>query len=618
MRIIKKEICREELKSRIPGFFAYLEENDNGEFVLHKATDSPIGCYGKVIEAINMPVSLVIDGNMLLESGKTYSYRTVMNYYHRYKDELDDENDFKSFILKGIGKIEINLDELGLKEKENDLVPSVIYIATVRNILKDYNKYRIIYENYANDDDSFDINLLDEELCCACKTYRRMGGNKMYEKLVEWKNEAEKIADEYYGYADNGKSCICLNVNLTQSVCDLGYLSCYLNEWVGGNKHYKGELYTYDGNTYICIVDNNDTYDEDTMQFVFDSRYFKLLTEYVDNDADVEKRVITEYISSANPNGKKFRLEDGTDSFTLEGSADSKLKSLRGYKQYIGNTGEYEEPSKGEDWLFYYKVGLVTSYTTINDDLGNICSYNGLLSGIKTPATDINDLAAFGNVITSIEADKDEHTITFTYYLNVHLKANDKSSPSIKRETDDDGNVLYKFRGFVADIENDKYHGVKYVETYPYDTDGELADLIEKGLTIKTNSSTNKISDGFKYYIDVENYDKFLDYGKYAFSTSNSRVQYEKQLDTQIVSISYNNAYFTSNVKNDVDYMYATTFKTDYLDGITYKPNVENNVYINRGNYAAFERHLKLSEVKTMEDFENYSNGSFFNIQSSS
>jgi hypothetical protein len=51
------------------------------------------------------------------------------------------------------------------------------------------------------------------------------------------------------------------------------------------------------------------------------------------------------------------------------------------------------------------------------------------------------------------------------------------------------------------------------------------------------------------------------------------------------------------------------------LGDITYKPTVDNNVRIDRGNYSAFERHLKLAEVKTLNDLAEYSNGSFFNVQ---
>ena len=50
IRTIRYTAKYEDLISRIPGLFAYIELDDKGNSVLHKATDSPMGCYGKVIE----------------------------------------------------------------------------------------------------------------------------------------------------------------------------------------------------------------------------------------------------------------------------------------------------------------------------------------------------------------------------------------------------------------------------------------------------------------------------------------------------------------------------------------------------------------------------------------
>ena len=52
-------------------------------------------------------------------------------------------------------------------------------------------------------------------------------------------------------------------------------------------------------------------------------------------------------------------------------------------------------------------------------------------------------------------------------------------------------------------------------------------------------------------------------------------------------------------------------FKQDYLEGINTKPRVSTNVEIIRGNAAAFEKHLKMGEVNTLEDLENYRNNEF-------
>ena len=55
-------------------------------------------------------------------------------------------------------------------------------------------------------------------------------------------------------------------------------------------------------------------------------------------------------------------------------------------------------------------------------------------------------------------------------------------------------------------------------------------------------------------------------------------------------------------------------FMEDYKLGITFIDNNAGSVAIDRGNAAAFERHLRLSENKTMQDLEQYGNG-FFSLK---
>lgn len=573
MNKIQKKICREELKSRIPALFAYIEENEAGEFRLHKATDSLQGCYGHIIESIKLPegVNLVIEGETILESGKIYSYRTLIDYYYEYKENADLP--FIVFIDKAIGKIKIDFEELELDETENDMVPHYIYLANVRKLFNQYSKLKTVYDYYTGGDDDFDINILEDDICCLCNKYRRMGGTKMYVWLKNLFTKANTIADEYYGYAQKDKLTLNLNVNLNQSIHDIGYLSCYLNDWVGGDTHFKGELYTYNGRTYICNEDNNDIYDEKTMTFVFDDSKFSLRPQ------------------------DKLIPDGGTD-YVLTGNADSKLKSLRRFREYISGDDKKEVPDNGEDWLYYYREGAVVNYTTVNDEFGNIANMDNL----NEPAGNDGDkLAAYGNVIDKITADAESKTITFVYYINAHLKAN-----CIGTDKDDDGNVLYIYDEFYLD-KNDKYHGVKYTETYNYEEGGELDYLISPPEEV-TNSFT------FEQYVKDKE-DRYTTFKKYAFNTSGLASYYDKELYNQIVTVPYIKTDYEAIIENKTDYLFADVFKTDYLNEITYKPIVENDVRIDRGNYAAFERHLKLAEVKTMEDMENYTNNSFFNIQ---
>ena len=105
MKTIEYKVSFEKMISRLPALFAYLESDDYGVVSLHKATDSLSGCWGKVVENINLPVNLSVNGNPILTSGETYSFRTIIDYYYQYRKELGENDAFVKFIQKSIGKI---------------------------------------------------------------------------------------------------------------------------------------------------------------------------------------------------------------------------------------------------------------------------------------------------------------------------------------------------------------------------------------------------------------------------------------------------------------------------------------------------------------------------------
>ena len=59
------------------------------------------------------------------------------------------------------------------------------------------------------------------------------------------------------------------------------------------------------------------------------------------------------------------------------------------------------------------------------------------------------------------------------------------------------------------------------------------------------------------------------------------------------------------------DFQNSPYFMEDYQLGLAFVANNNANVYIDRGNATAFERHMRLSEVDTLDDLVNYGNGMF-------
>lgn len=69
-------------------------------------------------------------------------------------------------------------------------------------------------------------------------------------------------------------------------------------------------------------------------------------------------------------------------------------------------------------------------------------------------------------------------------------------------------------------------------------------------------------------------------------------------------------SYQTSGLTNE-NSIEAPRVKLDYLIGVINEPKINIDVFIDRGNNSSFDRHIKLGDVKSLFDLENYGNGYF-------
>ena len=84
MKTIEYKVSYEKMISRLPGLFAYLESDEFGNMSLHKATDSLDGCWGKIVENINLPsgVKLIVNGQEILSHGQ-YKLKVMNDKYKK-------------------------------------------------------------------------------------------------------------------------------------------------------------------------------------------------------------------------------------------------------------------------------------------------------------------------------------------------------------------------------------------------------------------------------------------------------------------------------------------------------------------------------------------------------
>ena len=686
MRCIEYKIPKEKLISRIPALFAYMDYDANGKACDHKATDSGIGCYGKIVKNITINCNFCIpkyierkidanadfvgqdgykyksDGDniekiliieQVLESGKTYTYRTLIDYYNQYKNKsifIDSGNtsstytlvsseglvqnlrdwngqtitsgtfkasdsQFIKFIEAGIGKF---INPL-FGNTDYPLTPKYIFAASAKGMYNDLIEMKKVCAFYRANKDKIDF---DNRLCCDCEKYEQMGGDALVNILKGYIQQSESLANTYDGFSQSGL-CLEFDILLISSSNDLGLLSTPIRKWEPFKHYLKEDKVFYNGLVWVCTGETTGKYIPETETVVFDDDNFVVY------DPD--------YISSGHIDGfvnGKRGFYNSNPLNKINAVTNSKLKTLRRTTTFVNNRGEAEVPQKEYDWLFYYRVNKVTCPPrVITNNVGNICKLvNDPIYGVEITedsATNGNELAAYGDFIESIVADTANCELTFTYYVDAHLKAT-----SAGTARDDDNNILYKWKDFEVDKTSQfKNFGVKYVETYNYDEEGELAELLNGSFSVGGKSFD------FNEYINAE-YDNFKGVGnvpKFEFVIYNSEDIYQrkihfvdKNIRTTLADYEIDRKDIDNLVYGDIKANYGEpvpisslpwggktknlydVIKFDYYNGISYEPTKKIDVNIQRGNTALFEKHIKLGEVKTLEDMEQYQNSSFF------
>lgn len=625
MKTIEYKVSYEKMISRLPGLFAYLESDEFGNMSLHKATDSLDGCWGKIVENISLPSGVSLKD--ILHGGETYSFRTIIDYYYQYREELGEDNEFVKFIEKAIGKITVDF------EGKTEMSPKFIYLANAKKLYNELVKMGKQCEFYNQNKEKFGT---DEYLCCLCERYENIGGDKLRDYVGSLIPQAESIANEYLGYA-KGNMVLDFDIDLTSTYQDFGIISPYVPIWIPGKRYFVGDKVQYDGELYICLKENNGKWREDLLSIVFDdddnfkridSRFVDIHIEEQEGKIVYTKNYIEKTINSVGEIwydgegvkhiaqnediGREVLNYDIELQFPLKikGTTDSKLTDLRRFVTYYNDDNIAERPANGYDWLFYYRKGEVVNIKTVNNKLGNVVKLSDLGdTSINTDdlesCEDKDDLAAYGDVIDKITANPDERTITFTYIMGVHLKS--ESEPIFVY--DDDNNKLIKWDKFVWDENENKKIGIKYQETYNYEEGSDLDKLIKGEFTLEGVNETFT----FEKYISGE-YNKQLPTYKFEFITYNNSFNYNKTIAHQDVNIVSTLTDFEANRNSFEEYTQSDFYREDYFNGITYQPKKNIDVNIQRGSTSVFDKHIAFGEIKTLEDMEVFKNNSFFKM----
>ena len=242
----------------------------------------------------------------IIKPCETYSYRTIINEYYKYRNIVGRENTFVKFVEDGIGCITVDRHLLNIEDTEiYDEVPDFIYLSQVKKLKDQYEELKKAYIHYntfylANGKTS--VSLKER-----CEKYTKMGGDNFNNWLSQMLQKAYDLANYYKCRAENKDYPVRFtsNVMLTKRTQILGLEEVYDNTFVPGNRYYDGDLLTYNGKTYVCqidrIVQNGDNYEYIRKTINNDGFYVKALLQLdisQNNYMIIENPNIT-YISSS-------------------------------------------------------------------------------------------------------------------------------------------------------------------------------------------------------------------------------------------------------------------------------------------------------------------------------
>lgn len=327
--------------------------------------------------------------------------------------------------------------------------------------------------------------------------------------------------------------------------------------------------------------------------------------------------------------GNQNNLKEITGVTVEQIYSESRLSDVRFGRKYYDDNGElldmllysdsgcttlYEtkydsnriiEPPKY--FKYPYKEGEIInlSYNKYYDEYGN-----ALKKLTVTTETEMR-----GNVITRINKDIENGTVTFEYIIGAiitlfedrNFENSYNGSQNVFSLADNASAYHYKNINIIPNT------GIKYKETYK---------LIEGTKTILFNGEEITVTGTT---IDYDSNKKTVyseELGLYRETNIAEIIGYKKgdafidnDIDNQGCVFIYieNGETYDGKVKPISKSYNTPIYKEDSLNGITASIIEKVDISIDRGRASAFETHYKLSECSTFEDLENYGNN-FFNI----
>ena len=442
--------------------------------------------------------------------------------------------------------------------------------------------------------------------CCDCVEYVRRGGYNEYSAMATWYDD---IQDNIKALSANTSDCfvphMISQIELQNSIEDLGEFSIFCERYEIGTDYRTIPTESAETKTIIHFESGNThsgatVIKDDKVQrlvsgsgYVFDEVFMEKIDDeggWIEVNLPSETNgVVSGYTTS------KFNTIHSDNYLTDDiGNMIEGLYDISGKTNHQPNEGEVLEP--------LYQVSAITNVMSID-------GHDDMFKG------DVIDTMDFYYKLTDSDSGTSKHRASAYSETSAYTVVSAITAAEAEKNAD----LIY---------DDDVYCNVTYHIGNIYQLSGNTPILSSEG--IEYSETVQFVKTRVEYYL------KQLD--KNAVPTDKSTpsahsVSYPiyvyrlKQNEETIRDNTYNTPYNDSlsyfetpisamNRVYDSDYAISGDTKVplireEYRLGIAAQESVKGDIYIDRGINSAFEKHLKLGEVTSLEALENYGNGYF-------
>lgn len=370
-----------------------------------------------------------------------------------------------------------------------------------------------------------------------------------------------------------------------------------------------------------------------------------IATIYPFEEVDDPKHEIYEYKESESGNSITIKEDNDIKCFmsdVITGTTSSKLLELRSSNIMTDDSGNIIEAlnllaSNSTNKDRYYVQPLLGEELEPLYQVGNVSS----ISPFSLTYKDYDDkkkktIRYVGNIISKMEfyfCDKDGNIVQKKYDENSGTLVDDETGISTIDLGPGDKSSLNAIKPIMKAMEvymnqsptNVISNGLQCDITYNIgatlkmnvDENGSTTYTIdESDYGVQYTETVEFVKTKVEYYLGTDNvsypiYIYKLKQGEGEKASFNARIDiFSKLVENNNVKIVGNYSESEGMEKyNGIEF--CPTFTRAFNIGVVSLPAIESEVNIDRGNSAAFEKHLKLGEVTSFEALENYSNGYF-------